>query len=61
MKKWETSFGTITITPNPRSEGWTVKNDGTAMYRTLKEHRALDYVATVYGVTLTDDEKEKRS
>jgi len=57
MRTWETSFGTITVTPNPRSEGWTVKNDGTAMYRTLKEHRALDYAVVVYGVTLTQKER----
>jgi len=57
MGTWKTSYGTITVTPNPRSEGWTVKNDGVATHRTLELQRALDYVAVVYGVLLTQKER----
>ena len=52
MEKWQTSYGEITIAPNPRSEGWTVKNDGVVMFRASKKHRALDYAVAVYGVEL---------
>jgi hypothetical protein len=57
MKVWKTSYGTVTITPNPRSKGWTVKIDGVAMFRAPRESRALDYVVAVYGVTLTPKEQ----
>jgi len=57
--KWATSYGVITITPSPRSAGWTLKNDGVPMYRTPELHRALDYAVVVYGATLTHSQVEE--